>query len=114
MTRILVGLGTLVAIVHGLAPDVVPSDILPLALVVIGIVYGAMSIDPEDATGLMVVAIAVGGAAAADVLSNIHMIGMYLDSILDAMTLALWGAVVPIVAMRIWEALMPSDDGGDA
>jgi len=75
---------------------------IPLALVVLGLVYGAMSVDAEDATAFLAVTIAVGAAAGADVLSNIPQVGAYLDGILDAQAIALYGAVASIIAMRIW------------
>ena len=102
MTRILVGLISLAAVVEGLAPGAVPQNLLPLALVVLGLVYGAMVVDAEDATGFLAITIAVGAAAGADALSNIHVIGMYLDGILDQMSTALYGAVASILAVRAW------------
>ena len=116
LTRIIVGLAALAAIVEGVAPGVVPENILPLALVVLGLIYGAMCVDAEDATNFLVVTLAVGGAAATDVLSNIHVIGSYLDGILDAQALALWGAVASILVIRIWNRLAGDDSsgGGDA
>lgn len=113
LTRILVGLGVIAALVHGLAPGVVPENILPLALVVIGLVYGATEIDAEDATNFLVVAIAVGGLAMHGALSNIHVIGSYLDSIVDAMSISLWSAVASILVIRIVNRLMGSDSASD-
>lgn len=105
LTKIIVGLTTVVAIVHGLAPDLVPENILPLVLVLLGLVYGAMVVDAEDATGFFVFTLAVGGAAATDVLDHVHVIGGYLDAILDAKAIPLWSAVVSIFAVRIWNRL---------
>ncbi len=98
--RVIVGLIVLAAIVEGLAPGVVPSDILPLAIVVLGLVYAGMAIDPEDATAYLAVAIAVGAAAQADVLSNIQMIGSQVDSILDQVSMALYAGVVTVLILR--------------
>ena len=105
MTRVLVGLISLAAIVEGLAPGVVPQNLLPLALVVLGLVYGAMVVDAEDATGFLAVAIAAGAAAGSDALGNIHVIGGYLDGILGQIAMALYGAVASIVAVRAWNRL---------
>ena len=110
LTRILIGLVVLAALVHGLAPDVVPQNILPLALVILGLVYGAMSVDAEDATNYLVGVIAVGGAAASDVLMNIHMIGSYLDAIIDALSIGLWASVASILVIRIWNRLADSGE----
>ncbi|MCY4129357.1 MAG: hypothetical protein OXG15_08975 [Gammaproteobacteria bacterium] len=116
LTRIIVGLAALAAIVEGVAPGVVPENILPLALVVLGLIYGAMCVDAEDATNFLVVTLAVGGAAAANALDSIHVVGSYLDGILDAQALALWGAVASILVIRIWNRLAGDDSsgGGDA
>lgn len=104
-TRIIVGLAALASIVEGLAPGAVPQNLLPLALVILGLVYGAMVVDAEDATGFLAVTIAVGAAAGADVLGNIPMIGAYLDAILDQQATALYGAVGAILVVRVWNRL---------
>ncbi|MYD43646.1 MAG: hypothetical protein F4W90_07110 [Gammaproteobacteria bacterium] len=115
LTRIIVGLAALAAIVHGLAPEIVPMNILPLALAVLGLVYGAMCVDAEDASGFLVVAIAVGAAGMSDALVNIHYIGEYLDRILDAQAIALMAAVASILVMRIWNRLQGEESSaGDA
>ena len=48
MTRIVVGLILLAAIVEGVAPGAVPMDLLPLALVILGLVYGWTAVDSDD------------------------------------------------------------------
>ena len=58
--RIIVGLAGLLAIVQGLAANAVPAGIVPLALVVLGLVYGCLAIDAEDATAYLVLTLAVG------------------------------------------------------
>ena len=101
-TRIIVGLAALASVIEGLAPGAVPQNLLPLALVILGLIYGVMAVDAEDATGFLAVVIAVGAAAGANVLGNIPMIGGYLDAILDQQAVALYGAVGAILAIRIW------------
>ena len=98
-TRILVGLITLAAIVQGLAADSV-GDFMPLILVILGLVYGAMAVDAEDATAYLVVTLAVGGAAGMSVLSNIPAVGDHLDAILDQVSLALFSGAVTILCKR--------------
>ena len=107
--RIIVGLTVIAAIVQGLWPSLVPADILPLVIVVLGLVYGVMCVDAEDATGYLVLAIAVGAAGAADVLVSIHAIGYGLDAIIDQISVALFGGVVAVLAIRTWNRIMPSD-----
>ena len=100
MVRIIVALVVLVAIVQGLSADLVPEGILPLALVVLGLVYAAIAIDAEDATAYLVVALAVGAASGADVLNNIHAIGGHLDAIVDQVSTALYAGVITVLVKR--------------
>ena len=98
--RIIVGLVVLLAILQGLAAYAVPGGIVPLALVVLGLAYAAVAIDAEDATAYLVVTLAVGAAAGADVLSHIQVIGGPLDAILDQVSTALYAGVVTVLAKR--------------
>ena len=104
-TRIIVGLVALAAIVEGLAAGTVPMNLLPLALVVLGLLYGWMAVDAEDATGFLAVTIAVGAAAQADVLNNIPAIGGFLDAILGQYSTALYSAVASILVLRVWNRI---------
>jgi hypothetical protein len=98
MTRIIVGLITLAALVEGLAPGAVPSDLLPLAIVILGLAYGWTAVDAEDPVAYLAVAIAVG--AAAGVLSAIPMVGGYLDAIVGQVSNALFAGVISILVAR--------------
>ena len=98
--RIIVGLVVLLAILQSLAADAVPGGIVPLALVVLGLAYAAVAIDAEDATAYLVVALAVGAAAGADVLSHIQVIGGPLDAIVDQISTALYAGVITVLAKR--------------
>ncbi len=99
-TKVIVGLAVLAALVEGLAPGIVPNALLPLALVILGLAYAYMVIDAEDATAYLVVAVAAAAAAGADVLGNVHVIGGYLDAILDQLVVALLSGVVTVVVVR--------------
>ena len=103
--RIIVGLVVLLAILQGLAPDAVPGGLVPLALVVLGLVYAAVAIDAEDATAYLVVTLAVGAAAGANVLSHIQVIGGPLDAILDQVSTALYAGVITVLATRTFNRL---------
>ena len=98
--RIIVGLVVLLAILQGLAADAVPGGIVPLALVVLGLAYAAVAIDAEDATAYLVVTLAVGAAAGANVLSHIQVIGGPLDAILDQASTALYAGVITVLATK--------------
>ncbi len=103
--RIIIGLITLLAIVEGLAPNAIPTEIVALLLAILGLVYAAMAIDAEDATAYLVVTLAVGGAATMDVMSHIHVVGSYLDAIVDQASIALFAGVITILAVRVLNRL---------
>ena len=108
MTRIVVGLILLAAIIEGLAPGAVPSSLLPLALVILGLVYGWTAIDAEDPTTYLVVTVAAGIAAGAPdggVLNAIPAIGGYLDSIVDQVIPALYAGVISVLVGRTMNRL---------
>lgn len=108
MTRIVIGLIILAAIIEGLAPGAVPSDMLPLALVILGLVYGWTAVDAEDPIAYLVVTIAVGLAALEPdmgggddgVLQLIPAVGGHLDAIVDQVTTALYAGVISVLVAR--------------
>ena len=97
--RILVGLATLLAIVMAVAPDVDASagGVLSLALVVLGLLYGAMAV--EDNTSFLVTAIGVGLAAGSGVLNHVPMIGGHLDAIVGHGSTVLYAGVIAVFGM---------------
>ena len=101
-TRVISGLVVLLAVVAAFVPDL-PEGIVPLLLVVLGLVHAAMS--GEDASSLLVVAIAVGAAAGSGVLNNIPAIGGYLNSIVGSLSTALYAGVVTVLGMRVFNEL---------
>ena len=102
--RIVVGLIALGAIVGAVAGNALPTGIISTALVVLGLWYGARCVDAEDATGYLVVAIAVGAVAAGDVLHQASVLGGFvtalLDGILDNMATALLSGVASVLVVR--------------
>ncbi len=100
--RIIFGLGALAAIIEGLAPGTVPMALLPLVLVVLGLAYGFMTLDAEDSTMFVVVAIGLHVAADANVLSHIQFIGNHLDAIIDQLQLLYLSSIVAIVVTRVY------------
>lgn len=117
LTKIIAGLIVLAAVIHGVAPDLIPENILPLALVILGLVHGAINVEEGNRNNILILAIAVGGASAVNVLANIHMIGGYLDGILDGLAIAGWSIVVAVLVLSIWEIMTAdgdsSGDGGE-
>ena len=109
MTRIVFGLIVLAAIIEGLAPGAVPADLLPLALVVLGLVFGWVVIDADDPGVYLLITLAVAAAAtmpgggAGDgngVLGLIPAVGGHLDAILDQASTALLAGAVSIFGQR--------------
>ena len=100
--RVIVALMALAAVVEGLMPGTVPQDILPMALVILGLVWGWMGVDAEEATAYLAVAVGVGLAAQSDALVNLPVVGEALDAILGQASVALYSAVATIMAVRIW------------
>ena len=99
-SRTIIVLVIILAIVQALVPDAIPGGLVPLALVILGLLYAIVAVDAEDATAYLVVAIAVGAAAGADVLSNIPGIGESLDAIVDPIATALYAGVIAILVER--------------
>ena len=101
--RLVVGLMALAAILEGLLPEgTVPGNALPLILVLLGLVWGYMGVDAEDATAYLAVVIGVGMAGHSDALNNLPALGPILDGIVDAASIALYSGVATVLAMRTW------------
>ena len=99
LTRILVAVVAVVAIVKAFAPDLQDGGALGIILVIAGVVYGATALDAEDATGFLVLAVAAATAAGSDVLGAIPGIGGYLDTIIGKISMALNAAVATVVVV---------------
>lgn len=99
--RIISGLVLLAAIVAAFVPEAIPGNGLTILLVVLGLAYSYVAIEPEDATAYLVVVLAVGASAGSDVLNAIPAVGMYLDGILGGLSTALYASVATIAALRI-------------
>ena len=98
--KIIVGLTVLVAIVLAVAPDVDTVGVLSIALVVLGATYALLNINAEDATNFLVVVIAAGAAAQADVLSPIPAVGAQLDAVVDGIVAALYSSAITVLFVR--------------
>ena len=105
LRKVLIVVMVVLAVVHGLAPDMIASGVVPLLLVLSGLAYGVVATDAENPTTYLVVVLAVGAAAGADVLSHIQSIGGHLDAILDAAAVALFSSVVTILVLRTYNRL---------
>lgn len=108
-TKVLLVLALIAAIVEGLWSGMIPQNLLPLALVVIGLIYAGMSVDPDDAGAYLIAVIAFGAASGSNVLGHIHVIGGFLDAIMDQLVIAAYAGVFSVVALRIWNTLTASD-----
>lgn len=108
-TKVLLVLALVAAVVEGIWSGAVPQNLLPLALVVIGLIYAGMNVDPGDAGAYLIGVIAFGAAAASDVLGHIHVIGGFLDAIIDQLVIAAYAGVFSVLALDIWNRLTASD-----
>ena len=99
--KILVGLGVLCAVVEGVAPGVVPGDALPIALVLVGLVWGYLGVDANDPTMHCALVVAVGMAGYSDALAHLPAVGSYLDAIIDGLAIALYSSIATLATIRI-------------
>lgn len=99
--KIVVGLGVLCAVVEGVAPGVVPGDALPIALVLLGLVWGYMGVDASDPTMHCALVVAVGLTGQYDALTHLPAVGTYLDGIIESLAIALYSSVATLAAVRI-------------
>lgn len=99
LTRILVAVVAVVAIVKAFAPGLQDQGALGIILVIAGVVYAATALDAEDATGFLVLAVAAATAAGSDVLGAIPGIGGHLDTIVGKISMALNAAVATVVVL---------------
>ncbi len=104
--KLVVGLGMLAAVIEGVVPGAVPMELLPLALVVLGLVWGWMGVDANDATAYFALAIAVGLTGQSDALGNLPAVGSYLDAIVGNVSIALYSGVATVLAVRVKNRLM--------
>ena len=105
LRRILIITMLILAIVHGLLPDLIGSGIVPLFLVLSGLLYGSVATDAENPTAFLVVVLAAGATSEAGVLSNIHVVGGSLDAILAALMHALYSCTITIIVLRAYNRL---------
>lgn len=101
LNRVVIGVTALVAVIAGVAPGVLPDSATGLILVLAGLIWGAMAVDAEDSVQFLAVAIAVGAAAGSDVLNHIPAVGMMLDGVLGGLSVALYGGVASVAAVRL-------------
>ena len=110
MTRIVLGLILLAAIIEGLAPGAVPSNLLPLALVVLGLIFGWTAISADDPVVFLLVTLTVAAAATMPdvegvgdgdgLLALIPAVGGQLDAILGQVATALLAGALSIFVQR--------------
>ena len=105
LRKLLIIVMTVLALVHSAWPDMMASGIVPLLLVLSGLAYGVVATDAENPTAYLVVVLAIGMAASADVLSHIQGIGEFLDAIFDALMLSLYSSAVTIVVLRAYNRI---------
>lgn len=99
--KIVVGLGVLCAVVEGVAPGVVPGDALPIALVLVGLVWGYLGVDANDPTMHCALVVAVGLTGQSEALDLLPAVESYLDAIVDGIAIALYSSIATLMVLRI-------------
>lgn len=90
--------GVIVAIIAGVATDILETTVVTLVLVILGIIVGFMNITAKETVGFLVAAVALMVAGVADVIV-IPQIGVYLQSILENIATFVAPAAV-VVALK--------------
>lgn len=103
--RLAYGIGILAAVIEGLAPGVVPGDILPLIMVLAGVAYAVMNIDAANPQAFLTTALVVAAAGGADVLSNLPAVGTFLDAIVDQVAIVYLSGGAGVLGVRAWSLL---------
>ena len=107
LKKLCVGLLVLICVVMAVAGSLgeAMDGIMYLLLAVGGIVWVVVAVDAEDPVAYCAVTIAVALAAGADPLSHIHVVGEYLDALVDPAAVALLSGAVTILAIRVYNRL---------
>ncbi|MCY3814674.1 MAG: hypothetical protein OXG59_00075 [Gammaproteobacteria bacterium] len=104
-TRVVYGLAILAAVVEGLWSGAVPGDLLPLAMVVLGVAYAVMNIDAANPQAFLTTALVVAAAGGADVLSNVPAVGGFLDNIVDQVAVVYLSGGAGVLGVRAWNLI---------
>lgn len=100
--------GLVLALFEAVVPHPMPPHVVPFVLAILGLLYGGMLIDAENASDYLVVVVAVGVAAATDALSHLYLVGVHMDAMLDLLCISLSTSAVSILATRTMNRLGPS------
>ena len=100
LSKLIIAAGIVAAFLHAVLPGLVPFGIAPTAVVLLGLAYGAVAVDAEDATDYLVVVVAVVVAASTDVFADVHVVGAYLNAMLDQVANGLGASAVTVLAER--------------
>lgn len=105
LIKIVSVLALALALVGAVAPDPVPAYVIP-AIVVLGLIYGGIAIDAENATDYLVVVLVVSAAAMTEVLLHLPFIGVYMNAMLHNVATGLLASGVTVLAGRMMHRLM--------
>ena len=61
-----------------------------------------MGVDAEDATAYLAIVIGVGLAGESEALNKLPEVGVYLNGILEAASIALYSGVATVLGVRTW------------
>ena len=94
--------GVIVAIIAGIATDVLVDAPVTLVLVILGIIVGFMNITAKETVGFLVASVALMVAGVADVIV-IPQIGIYLQKILENIATFVAPAAVVVALKTVYK-----------
>ena len=92
--------GLVLSIAHAVAPDLLPTGFALGAIVLLGLIYGGVAINSENARDYLILVVTVSMASMGDVLSHIPFIGVYMDAVLDNVMTGLQASTVVVLTDR--------------
>ncbi len=98
--KVITAMGLLLSLAHAVVPDLLPTGFALAGIVVLGLIYGGVAINSENARDYLILVVTVSAAAMADVLAHIPFIGLYMDAVLDNVMTGLQASTVVVLADR--------------
>ena len=98
--------GLVLSLLDAVVPDLLPDGWALAGIVLLGLVYGGLVIDSENATDYLVVVLAASAAAVGDVLTHLPFVGTLMDAVLDNVVTGILASTVTVLANRTTHRLV--------
>ena len=92
--------GLALSLLDAVVPDLLPHGWALGGIVLLGLAYGGLVIDSENATDYLVVVLAASAAAVGNVLTHLPFVGTLMDAVLDNVVTGLLASAVTVLANR--------------